>query len=126
MTDEGDKLVAVARHEMIVFDRPSKRTSLAMIDHIEQLQAALAQAEAERDGLAKSLLGKFDEMERLIGDSDKLLAERDGAYALAEKVARDYASKAKLRGWTTAPESAAMAAQHIAQNIRQLKSQHHD
>jgi hypothetical protein len=50
MTDEGDKLVAVARHEMIIFDRPSKRTSLAMIDHIEQLQSALAKAEAERDG----------------------------------------------------------------------------
>jgi hypothetical protein len=49
MTDEGDKLLAVARHEMIIFDRPSKRTSLAMIDHIEQLQSALAQAEAERD-----------------------------------------------------------------------------
>jgi uncharacterized protein YigA (DUF484 family) len=67
-------------------------------DRIEALQAALAQAEAERDG----------------------------AYALAEKVARDYASKAKLRGWTTAPESAAMAAQHIAQNIRQLKENNHD
>jgi DNA repair exonuclease SbcCD ATPase subunit len=53
-------------------------------------------AEAERDGLAKSLMDKFDEMERLIGnfdklraemerlkgDFDKLLAERDGAYAL--------------------------------------------
>jgi hypothetical protein len=98
MTDEGDKLVAVARHEMIIFDRPSRRTSLAMIDRIEAMQAALAQAEAERGA----------------------------AYALAEKVARDYASKAKLRGWVTAPESAAMAAQHIAQNIRQLKGQHHD
>jgi hypothetical protein len=119
-------LVERLRRKALDNRETSPATMHEAADRIEALQAALADAEAERDGLAKSLLGKFDEMERLIGDSDKLLAERDGAYALAEKVARDYASKAKLRGWTTAPESAAMAAQHIAQNIRQLKGQHHD
>jgi hypothetical protein len=68
----------------------------------------------------------WEMIEALEAENTKLRAERDGAYALAEKVARDYASKAKLRGWVTAPHSAALAAQHIAQNIRQLKGQHHD
>jgi hypothetical protein len=52
-------------------------------------------------------------------------AERDAAYERAAKVARDYASKAKARGWTTAPDSAAKAAQHIASNIRNLKDTDH-
>jgi hypothetical protein len=36
----------------------------------------------------------------------------------AAKVARDYASKARSRGWTTVPDSAAKAADHIAAAIR--------
>jgi phage-related protein len=35
-------IIEVARHEMEVFDRPSKRTSLKMLDEIERLRKALA------------------------------------------------------------------------------------
>jgi hypothetical protein len=51
----------------------------------------------------------------------ELAQAREAALEEAAKVARDYGSKAKTRGWSTAPDSAAKAAQHIASNIRALK-----
>ena len=51
----------------------------------------------------------------------ELAEAREAALEEAAKVARDYGSKAKTRGWSTAPDSAAKAAQHIASNIRALK-----
>jgi hypothetical protein len=71
-------------------------------DTIEALQARIAQLEAE------------------------LAGAREAALEEAAKVARDYGSKAKQRGWTTAPDSAAKAAQHIASNIRALAQERTD
>jgi hypothetical protein len=49
-------------------------------------------------------------------------AEREAVLEEAAKVARDYASKAHMREWITTPQSAALAASHIAKNIRALKT----
>lgn len=42
------------------------------------------------------------------------------ALEAAAKSARDYSAKAKLRCWATRPDSASVAGQHIAANIRAI------
>jgi hypothetical protein len=82
-------------------------------DAIESLTARLAAAEEALRGNAAFIKAQAEERARVRAET---LEE-------AAKVARDYGSKAKQRGWTTAPDSAAKAAQHIAQNIRALATQ---
>lgn len=55
---------------------------------------------------------------RVIAAAEKRQRERDA------QIARDYASKARNRGWTTAPDSAAKAGDHIAQAIRTQEQDH--
>jgi hypothetical protein len=73
----------------------------------EQKEARIAQLEA-------ALAGAREAGQAYIVFRDDVLEE-------AAKVARDYGSKAELRGWITSPDSAAKAAQHIAFNILNLK-----
>ena len=64
-------LVETARHEMTIFDRPSRRTAVDMIHRIEKLEAALRiaqpfveqSADENQDGAVSAMMLVKDALE---------------------------------------------------------------